>query len=49
MSNWKRRLIKEETLLSGTSKYIAIPDDNSFCYLLKSRRPRDIDGGTKIE
>ena len=49
MPNWKRRLIKEETLLSGTSKYIAIPDDNSFCYLLKSRRPRDIDGGTKIE
>ena len=49
MPNWKRRLIKEETLLSGTSKYIAIPDDNSFCYLLKSRRPRDINGGTKIE
>ena len=25
------------------------PDDNSFCYLLKSRRPRDIDGGTRID
>ena len=49
MPNWKRRIIREEHLLSGTSKYIAIPDDNSFCYLLKSRRPRDIDGGTKIE
>lgn len=49
MPNWKKRLIGEENLLSETSKYIAIPDDNSFCYLLKSRRPRDIDGGTKIE
>lgn len=49
MPNWKKRLIGEDALLGGTSKYIAIPDDNSFCYLLKSRRPRDIDGGTRID
>ena len=51
MPNWKVRLIKEADLLDNKSKsnYIAIPDDESCCYLLKSMRPRDIDGCVKIE
>lgn len=46
MPNWKIRLIKEPELLEekGKSSYLAIPEDNSCCYLLKSMRPRDIDG-----
>lgn len=49
--NWKRRLIKETDLLDnkGKSHYLAIVEDNSYCYLLKSKRPRDIDGSHKIE
>lgn len=49
--NWKNRLIKEANLLEnkGKSHYIAIVEDNSCCYLLKSKRPRDIDGSYKIE
>lgn len=44
--NWKLRLITEPELLDKKSKsnYIAIPDDNLSCYLLKSKRPRDLDG-----
>lgn len=51
MPNWKIRLIKEPNLLDNKSKsnYIAIPEDESCCYLLKSMRPRDIDGCVKIE
>lgn len=51
MPNWKVRLIKEPKLLNNKSKsnYIAIPDDESCCYLLKSMRPRDLDGCEKIE
>ena len=50
MPYWKVRLIKDETLLNNNkSNYIAIPDDNSCCYLLKSKRPRDMDGCIKIE
>jgi Protein of unknown function DUF262. len=51
MPNWKIRLIKEVGLLDKQSRsnYIAIPDDNSCCYLLKSKRPRDIEGCIKIE
>lgn len=51
MPNWKKRLITESELLDFRSKsnYIAIPDDNSCCYLLKSKRPRDIDGCFKVE
>ncbi|MFT6502913.1 MAG: hypothetical protein ACJASQ_003045 [Crocinitomicaceae bacterium] len=50
MPNWKTRLIKEGDLLnSSDSNYIAIPEDNSCCYLLKSMRPRDIEGSVKIE
>lgn len=49
--NWQVRLIKEPDLLDKkcSSNYIAIPESNQFCYLLKSQRPRDIDGGLKIE
>lgn len=50
MPNWKVRLIKEPDLLDKKSKsnYIAIAQDESFCYLLKSKRPRDIKGCNKI-
>lgn len=49
--NWKLRLIKEKELLDkyGKSNYIAITDDNSSCWLLKSKRPRDTEGSYKIE
>ena len=49
--NWQVRLIKEPELLDENcpSKYIAISKENDFCYLLKSQRPRDIDGGIKIQ
>lgn len=49
--NWKKRLIKEPDLLDskGKSNYLAIVEDNSCCYLLKSKRPRDVDGSLKIE
>lgn len=48
---WKRRLIKEKILLDEQSKssYIAIKEDNSGCYLLKSKRPRDLEGSMMIE
>lgn len=50
MPNWKTRLIKEKDLFNNRkTEYIAIPDDNSYCYLLKGQRPRDIDGSIKIE
>lgn len=50
MPNWKIQLIKDPALLDkNTSHYIAIPEDNSYCYLLKSKRPRDIDGSIKIK
>jgi hypothetical protein len=50
MPNWKQRLIKEPELLNcSKSNYIAIASDNSYCYLLKSVRPRDVDGSIKIE
>ncbi len=46
---WKTRLIKEKNLLdSAKSKFVAISEDNSFCYLLKSARPRDSEGSTKV-
>jgi len=50
MPNWKQRLIKEPKLLDEQckSKHIAIPEDENCCYLLKSMRPRDIDGCNKI-
>ena len=49
--NWKQRLIKEEDLLNKKSKsnYIAILEDDSCCYLLKSKRPRDIEGSFEVK
>lgn len=51
LPNWQKRLIKESNLLDKESKsnYIAIVEDNSCCYLLKSKRPRDLEGCVKIE
>lgn len=48
--NWKLRLIKEPDLLDeNPSNYIAIPPGKEFCYLLKSKRPRDLKGCIKIK
>lgn len=46
MPNWKVRLIKEFDLLDSKSKsnYIAINEEDNCCYLLRSKRPRDLDG-----
>jgi len=51
MPNWKVRLIKEPELLDVKCKsnYIAIPEDESCCYLLRGIRPRDINSCEKIE
>lgn len=50
MENWQFRLIKEENLLFNCdAKYIAIPQDRSYCYLLKGKRPSDTDGCKKID
>lgn len=46
---WKLRLIKDGSLLDKSkSKFIAISDDDKFCYLLKSARPRNAEGSTRI-
>jgi hypothetical protein len=49
--NWKLRLIKEPNILNdlANTNLIAISEDDSCCYLLKSRRPREIEGNIKIE
>jgi len=49
--NWKLKLIKDKNVLDQQSKtnFIAISEDESFCYLLKSKRPRELDGNLKIE
>lgn len=51
MPNWKIRLIKETDLLDNKCKsnHITILKDESCSYLLKSMRPRDIDGCEKIQ
>ena len=50
MENWQYRLIKEEKLLFNcSSKYIAIPSDRSYCYLLKGKRPIDTEGSKMIK
>jgi len=51
MRNWKKKLIKDSSLLDQycISKYIVIPKDESCCYLLKGIRPRDMQGVFKIE
>lgn len=50
MPNWQYRIIKEEHLLKDEckSKYIAIPSDKSCCYLLRSKRPSDLEGSPRI-
>ncbi len=49
MENWQFRLIKEKNLLfKCESKYIAIPQDRSYCYLLKSKRPSDTTGSKQV-
>lgn len=49
--NWKKRLIKDASILDKESNtnFVAISDDDSHCYLLKSIRPRDLEGNTKID
>lgn len=51
MPNWKVRLIKEPNLLDDNCKsnHLAIPSDESSCFLLKSMRPRDIDGCFEVK
>lgn len=51
MPNWKIRLIKEPKLLDEKCKsnYIAIPEDETCCYLLRGVRPRDIEACEKIK
>ncbi|MFJ5672363.1 DUF262 domain-containing protein [Bacillus safensis] len=48
--SWQVQLIKDPNLLAihCKSKYIAIPGDNSYCYLLKSQRPREMSDGFKV-
>jgi hypothetical protein len=48
--NWKKRLIKEPNILNENNKtnHIAIAEDNSHCFLLKSKRPREVEGNIKI-
>lgn len=50
MPHWQYRLVKEPDLLVNRckSKYIAIPEDKSCCYLLKSRRTADVDASPKV-
>jgi len=50
MPNWKNRLIKDPDLITNhcKSKYIAIPNDEQCCYLLKGVRPRDLTGTYKV-
>jgi hypothetical protein len=48
MSNWKRRIIKEDGLLKGAT-YILISDDDSYCLLSDQPRPSRCDQVTKIE
>ena len=49
MPNWQYRLIKEESLIASCDKkYIAIAEDDSFCYLLKGKRPSNSDNCIKI-
>ncbi len=51
LPNWQYRLIKESNLLDEVckSKFIAISDDNTHCFLLKSKRTKDVEGSPQIE
>jgi hypothetical protein len=50
MPAWKVRLIREPELLDGQckSRYIAVPDDQSCCYLLMVGRPRSEDSCYRV-
>ncbi len=50
MPNWQYRLIKEDVLLNERckSKFIAIADDQSYCFLLKSKRTKDVEASPRI-
>lgn len=49
MANWQYRLIKEPELITiCDKKHIAIPKDDSYCYLLKGKRPSSSDNCIKI-
>ena len=49
MPNWQFRLIKEGDLLAKCDKkYIAIANDDSYCYLLKGKRPSSSDNCIKV-
>jgi len=49
--NWKKRLIKEPKLLDNhcQSHFIAIADDEEYCYLLRVGKPRDRESCKKIK
>ncbi len=49
--NWKKRIIKEPNLLNDfcQSHYIAIPDNQEHCFLLRVGKPRDKDSCKKIK
>lgn len=50
MNEWQFKLIKDKNLLGNcSSKYIAIASDNSYCYLLKGKRPSSTDGCVRVE
>ncbi len=50
MPKWQYRLITEKKHLKNCeSKYIAIPSDNSCCYMLKSQRPSDTNSSPCIK
>jgi hypothetical protein len=50
MENWQYKLIKNGELIKKCDKkYIAIPNNRSYCYLLKGKRPSRIDSSIKIE
>lgn len=50
MPRWKAKLIKEPRWIQNRfSDFIAIADDNSCCYLLKSQRPVNEEGSTCVK
>lgn len=51
MPNWKSKLIKDKNWLDDSckSRYIAIDNINKKCYLLRSKRPRDMERCVVVE
>jgi hypothetical protein len=48
MSHWEKQLIKEDGLLEDSKKhYIAIPQDDSCCWLIPGTRVANTDEGKK--